>query len=109
MSAKVKKSEEDDIKLVESKHEKILHLDTDGAVAVRRVDFVKYLESLDSRVGILKIDIKGRRIRSAVGSVSSTGRICWSAWTMSSSKRTRGSQPDFVSRERAQRINLYWH
>ena len=34
----------------------------DGAIEVRQIDFIKYIESLDENIGIVKIDIEGAEI-----------------------------------------------
>ena len=38
------------------------HISEEGAVEVRQIDFIRYLEALDEEVGVLKIDIEGAEV-----------------------------------------------
>ena len=88
-----------------------------GAVEVRQVDFVKYLEDLDQEIGVLKVDIEGAELallEALFARPDILGRIEYIF--METHER---QIPDHATRVRALRkkahrmdrpyINLYWH
>ena len=89
----------------------------DGAVEVRQIDFIGYLEELDEDIGVLKIDIEGAEVdllESLFDRSDILGRIdhifVETHETRLLSHKTRVN----ALRERVQtikrpRVNLYWH
>ena len=89
---------------------------SEGAVEVRQVDFIRYLENLDEEIGILKIDIEGAEVdllEALLDRPDIMERINWIfAETHEFRIPAHGSRVESL-RERAQgmqrpEINLYW-
>ena len=89
----------------------------EGAVEVRQIDFVRYLEDLDDDIGILKIDIEGAEVdllEALFDRPDLMGRISY-IFAETHERRIPDHKPRVKAlRARARRldrpyINLYWH
>ena len=89
----------------------------EGAVEVRQIDFIGYLEKLDEDIGILKMDIEGAEVdllESLFDRSDILGRVDH-IFAETHETRIRGHEIRVNTlRERAQtikrpRVNLYWH
>ena len=88
----------------------------EGAVEVRQIDFIRYLEDLDEDIGILKIDIEGAEVDLLEALLDRPDILKRVGYIFAETHETRipGHEPRVKSlRERVQRvqrprINLYW-
>ena len=89
----------------------------EGAVEVRQIDFIGYLEDLDERIGLLKVDIEGAEVDLLEALFDRPDILKRIDFIFAETHETRipGHEPRVAAlRERARltnqpRVNLYWH
>ena len=89
----------------------------EGAIEVRQIDFIGYLEDLDEDIGVLKMDIEGAEVDLLESLFDRPDILKRIDYIFAETHETRipGHQPRVEAlRERARltknpRVNLYWH
>ncbi len=89
----------------------------DGAIKVRQMDFIQYLEALDEDIGVLKMDIEGAEVALLEALFDRPDILKRIDYIFAETHETRipGHQPRVRAlQKRARRvlrprINLYWH
>ena len=89
----------------------------EGAIEVRQIDFMGYLENLDDDIGVLKIDIEGAEVELLEALFDRPDILKRIGYIFAETHETRipGHESRITAlRERARpmerpRVNLYWH